>query len=80
MSMGLQILGADDRLLSLILSSERFPPPRTSSGTEYLWLAFTMHADGTVVPLMTPAGIPDRVHLEDMLHLMGQPDVSYEWL
>ena len=78
--MGLQILGTDDRLLSLTLSSERFPPPRTSSSTEYLWLAFTMHADGTVVRLMTPTGIPDHVSFMDMIHLMRQPGTSYEWL
>ncbi len=78
MSMGLQTIGTDDRLLSLILRSERVQPPRTPSGTEYLWLAFAMYSDGTVVRMATPAGVPDRVSLGDMLHLMRRPDVSYE--
>ncbi len=80
MSMGLQIIGTDDRLLSLILRSERFQPPRTPSGTEYLWLAFALFSDGTVVRMATPAGIPDRVSLLDMLHWMRQPEVSLEWV
>ena len=79
-SMSLQTTGLDDRLLSLALRSERFRPPRTPRGTEYLWLAFALYSDGTVVRMATPEGIPDRVSLAGMLHLMRQPDVSFDRL
>ncbi len=83
--MGLQLLGTDDsespgNYIYVVLRSAGIPWTRAPNGAEHMWCAFVLKLDGTRMRRATPAGIPYRVSLQDMLALMHREDVVYEWV